>query len=75
MATENYTAVVRDASTFSLDRHNRGTAPIGAAGAAALGALTATSTVSEVLAILSEATKTDYVVAPNQSGRATSTLT
>ena len=74
MTAEVFTAVVRPASTFSLEKKNRGNAPIGSAGVTALGALTASSTVADVLAILSTATKTDYVVAANQMGNATSTL-
>lgn len=74
MTAETFTAVVRPASTYSLEKKNRGSAPIGSAGATALAALTATSTVAEVLDILSAATKTDYVVDANQMGRATSVL-
>ena len=72
MTAETFTAVVRPASTFSLEKKNRGSAPLGATAVAALGALTATSTVAEALDILSAATKEDYEVAANQMGRATS---
>jgi len=72
MTAETFTAVVRPASTFSLDKKNRGNAPIGSTGATALAALTATSTVAEALDILSTATKADYVVDANQMGNATS---
>ena len=72
MTAQVFTAVVRPASTFSLEKKNRGSAPIGSVGISALGAVTETSTVAEVLDILSAATKADYVVAPNQSGRASS---
>ena len=74
MTAEVFTAVVRPASTFSTSKKNRGNAPSGSAGATALAALTATSTVADALDILSTATKTDYVVAPNQMGNATSDL-
>ena len=74
MAAETFDAVVRPPSTFSLERKNRGSAPIGAAGAIALNALTATSTVEDVLAILSDCTKADYVVDGNKMGRAESVL-
>ena len=74
MTAEVFSAVVRPASTFSLEKKNRGSAPIGAAGAIALGALTATSTVAEALAILSDCTKADYVVDANKMGRAESVL-
>ena len=72
MTAETFTATVRPASTYSLEKYHRGSAPLGATAAAALGALTATSTVAEALDVLSAATKDDYVVAPNQMGRATS---
>ena len=74
MTAEIFTAVVRDPSTFSLEKKNRGSAPLGAAGVAALGALTETSTVADALDALSAVTKADYVVAANQSGRASSVL-
>lgn len=72
MTAQSFTARANTPSTFSLDRNKRGSAPLGSAGATALGALTATSTVEEVLAILSSVTKEAYVVAPNQTGLATS---
>ena len=74
MTAEVFTAVVRDPSTFSLEKKNRGSALLDAAAVAALGALTTSSTVADALDILSAATKADYVVTTNQSGRATSVL-
>lgn len=70
MTAETFTAVVRPASTFSLKKYPRGSAPIGSAGATALAALTSTSTVAQALDILSAATKTDFVVAADSMGRA-----
>ena len=72
MTAETFTAVIRPASTFSLEKKNRGSAPIGADGVTALAALTSASTVADVLDVLSTVTKDDYVVAANQMGRATS---
>ena len=72
MTAETFTAVVRPASTFSLEKKNRGSAPIGSDGVTALAALTSASTVADVLDVLSTVTKDDYVVAANQMGRATS---
>ena len=72
MTAETFTAVVRPASTFSLEKKNRGSAPLGSAGVTALGTLTAASTVADVLDVLSTVTKSDYVVDANQMGRATS---
>ena len=74
MTAEVFTAVKRPPSTFSLERKNRGSAPIGVAGLAGLNGLQASSTVEDVLAILNEVTSADYVVDTNQMGRATSVL-
>jgi len=74
MTAQVFTAVVRDPSTFSLEKKNRGSASLDAAAVTALGALTTSDSVVDVLDILSAATKADYVVTTNQSGRATSVL-
>ena len=74
MTAETFTATVRPASTYSLEKYHRGSAPIGATALASLKALSATSTVADALDILSSATKDDYVVDANQMGRATSVL-
>ena len=75
MTAETFDVVVRPASTFSLDKYERGSAPLTSAAVTALGAVTTSTTVAEVLDILSTVTKADYVVASGQMGRATSSLT
>ena len=75
MTAETFTTVVRPPSTFSLDKYERGSAPLTAAAVTALGAVTTATTVAEVLDILSTVTKADYVVADDSMGRATSVLT
>ena len=74
MTAETFTAVVRPASTFSTERKKGGSYKLTASAVTALAALTTSSTVSDALAILSEVTKDQHEVAPNQIGYATSTL-
>ena len=73
MTAEIFTAVVRDPSTFSLEKKNRGSAPLGAAGVAAW-CPHRNLYRCRSLDALSAVTKADYVVAANQSGRASSVL-
>ena len=74
MTAETFTAVVRPASTYSLDKYERSNASLTSDAVTALAALTTSSTVAEVLDILSGVTRDDYVVGPNQMGLASSTL-
>lgn len=74
MAAENYTAVVKPASTFSLSKRNNSSYKLDAAAVTALGAVTTANTVADVLDILSTVTRDLHEVAPNQIGYATSEL-
>lgn len=75
MTAETFTAVVRDASTFSPQKRWGGSYPLDATAVAALTALTTANTANDVLDILSTLTRDQHVVAANQIGYATSTET
>ena len=74
MTAETFTAVVRPASGFSLEKSNRGSDLLDATAVAALAALDITGTAADVLDILSANQKRAHVVAANQLGKASSTL-
>ena len=74
MTAETFSAVVRPASTFALERKKGASYKLTTAAVTALAAVDETTTVREVLAILSEVTHASHVVAPGQIGKATSVL-
>ena len=72
MTAQTFTAVVRPASGFSLEKSNRGADLLDATARTALGALGAAATASDVLDILSANQKRAHVVAANRIGKAQS---
>jgi len=74
MTAETFTAVVRPASGFSLEKANRGSDLLDATAVTALGLLTTASDVSAVLDILSANQERAHVVAAGQIGKASSVL-
>lgn len=62
------------ATTFSTEKKKGGAYALTSAAVTALGLLSTSSTVSDVLDILSTVTKDQHVVAANQIGKASSTL-
>lgn len=74
MTAETFTAIVRPASTFSTEKKKGGSYELTDAAVTALGALTTASTVNDVLDIISEVTHASHVVAPGQTGKASSVL-
>jgi hypothetical protein len=62
------------ATTFSTEKKKGGAYQLTTTAVTALQGVDTSTTVSEVLAILSTVTKDQHVVAPNQIGKASSTL-
>ena len=74
MTAETFSAVVRPASTFGLERKKGASYKLTTEAVTALQGVGTATTVREVLAILSEVTHASHVVAPGQIGKASSVL-